>query len=138
MPALQSSIDDIRVAAAAADRMKATDIVAFDVTVPLGITDIMMVATASNERQVLAVAEEIERDLYLKCGKRQPREREGLTEGLWVLLDSGDYVIHVMHTESRGFYNLERLWRDCPQIDLQLEHPETSAVDAGTDDSDAE
>ena len=43
-----------------------------------------------------------------------------------------------MHTESRGFYNLERLWRDCPQIDLQLEHPETSAVDAGTDDSNAE
>lgn len=138
MPALQSSIDDIRVAAAAADRMKATDIVAFDVTVPLGITDIMMVATASNERQVLAVAEEIERDLYLKCGKRQPREREGLTEGQWVLLDYGDYVIHVMHTEFRGFYNLERLWRDCPQIDLQLEHPEISAVDAGTDDSDAE
>ena len=57
MPALQTSIDDIRIAAAAADRMKAADIVAFDVTVPLGITDIMMVATASNERQVLAAAE---------------------------------------------------------------------------------
>ena len=63
MPALQSSIDDIRVAAAAADRMKATDIVAFDVTVPLGITDIMKVDTASNERPVLAVAEQIERHL---------------------------------------------------------------------------
>ena len=124
MPALQSSIDDIRVAAAAADRMKATDIVAFDVTVPLGITDIMMVATASNERQVLAVAEEIERDLYLKCGKRQPREREGLTEGQWVLLDYGDFVIHVMHQESREYYRLERLWKDCPSIDLQLEHAE--------------
>lgn len=135
MPALQTSIDDIRIAAAAADRMKAADIVAFDVTVPLGITDIMMVATASNERQVLAVAEEIERDLYLKCGKRQPREREGLTEGQWVLLDYGDYVIHVMHEESRKFYNLERLWLDCPQIDLQLEHPETSAS-AAADESD--
>ena len=135
MPALQTSIDDIRIAAAAADRMKAADIVAFDVTVPLGITDIMMVATASNERQVLAVAEEIERDLYLKCGKRQPREREGLTEGQWVLLDYGDYVIHVMHEESRKFYNLERLWRDCPQIDLQPEHPETSAS-AASDESD--
>ena len=135
MPALQTSIDDIRIAAAAADRMKAADIVAFDVTVPLGITDIMMVATASNERQVLAVAEEIERGPYLKCGKRQPREREGLTEGQWVLLDYGDYVIHVMHEESRKFYNLERLWRDCPQIDLQLEHPETSAS-AASDESD--
>ena len=75
MPALQSSIDDIRIAAEAADRIKARDIVAFDVTEPLGITDIMMIAGASNERQVLAVAEEIERDLYVKCGGRQPRER---------------------------------------------------------------
>lgn len=126
MPALQSSIDDILVAAAAADRVKATDIVAFDVTEPLGITDIMMIATASNERQVLAVAEEIERDLYTKCSKRQPREREGLTEGQWVLLDYGDYVIHVMHVESREFYGLERLWCDCPQIDLKIEHPQSA------------
>ncbi|MBT1173349.1 ribosome silencing factor [Bifidobacterium sp. MA2] len=130
MPALQSSIDDIRIAAQAADRVKATDIVAFDVTVPLGITDIMMIAGASNERQVLAVAEEIEKDLYLKCGGRQPREREGLTEGQWVLLDYGDYVIHVMHEESREFYGLERLWRDCPQIDLELEHPESASESA--------
>ena len=61
MPAVQDSIDAIRIAAAAADRMKATDLVAFDVTEPLAITDAMLVATASNERQVLAVAEEIEK-----------------------------------------------------------------------------
>lgn len=126
MPAVQDSIDAIRIAAAAADRMKATDLVAFDVTEPLAITDAMLVATASNERQVLAVAEEIEKDLYFKSGKRQPRSREGLTEGQWVLLDYGDFVIHVMHQESRDFYRLERLWKDCPSIDLQLEHPETS------------
>ena len=114
MPAVQDSIDAIRIAAAAADRMKATDLVAFDVTEPLAITDAMLVATASNERQVLAVAEEIEKDLYLKSGKRQPRSREGLTEGQWVLLDYGDFVIHVMHQESRDFYRLERLWKDCP------------------------
>ena len=122
MPALQDSIDAIRIAAAAADRMKATDIVAFDVTEPLAITDAMLIASASNERQVLAVAEEIEKDLYLKAGKRQPRSREGLTEGQWVLLDYGDFVIHVMHQESREYYRLERLWKDCPSIDLQLEH----------------
>ena len=126
MPAVQDSIDAIRIAAAAADRMKATDLVAFDVTEPLAITDAMLIATASNERQVLSVAEEIEKDLYLKSGKRQPRSREGLTEGQWVLLDYGDFVIHVMHQESRDFYRLERLWKDCPSIDLQLEHPETS------------
>lgn len=95
-------------------------------TGPLGITDVMMIAGASNERQVLAVAEEIEKDLYLKCDGRKPRDREGLTEGQWVLLDYGDYVIHVMHEESREFYGLERLWRDCPQIDLELAHPESA------------
>ena len=115
MPAVQDSIDAIRIAAAAADRMKATDLVAFDVTEPLAITDAMLVATASNERQVLAVAEEIEKDLYLKSGKRQPRSREGLTEGQWVLLDYGDFVIHVMHQESRDFYRLERLWKEFSQ-----------------------
>jgi len=86
----------------------------------------MMIAGASNERQVLAVAEEIEKDLFLKCSGRQPRSREGLTEGQWVLLDYGDFVIHVMHEESREFYGLERLWRDCPAIDLELAHPETA------------
>ena len=120
MPAVQDSINAIRVAAEAADRIKATDIVAFDVADLLGITDIMMIAGASNERQVLAVAEEIEKDLFLKCDGRQPRSREGLTEGQWVLLDYGDFVIHVMHDEAREFYGLERLWKDCESIDLQL------------------
>ena len=99
MPALQDSINAVRVAAEAADRIKATDIVAFDVADLLGITDIMMIAGASNER---------------------------LTEGQWVLLDYGDFVVHVMHEESREFYGLERLWRDCPAIDLELAHPETA------------
>ena len=130
MPALQDSINAVRVAAEAADRIKATDIVAFDVADLLGITDIMMIAGASrgiaHRQRVLAVAEEIEKDLFLKCSGRQPRSREGLTEGQWVLLDYGDFVIHVMHEESREFYGLERLWRDCPAIDLELAHPETA------------
>ena len=125
MPALQDSINAVRVAAEAADRIKATDIVAFDVADLLGITDIMMIAGASNERQVLAIAEEVEKDLHLKA-RLSPRSREGLTEGQWVLLDYGDFVVHVMHEESREFYGLERLWRDCPAIDLELAHPETA------------
>lgn len=119
MAAVQVSIDALRVAAGAADRIKASDVVAFDVSEVLGITDAMLIAGASNERQVLAVAEEIEKDLYLQC-QRSPRSREGLTEGQWVLLDYGDFLIHVMHDDSRAFYGLERLWRDCPSIDLQL------------------
>ena len=126
MPAVQDSIDAIRIAAAAADRMKAIDLVAFDVTEPLAITDAMLVATASNERQVLAVAEEIEKDLYLKSGKRQPRSREGLTEGQWVLLDYGCIVVHVFNDEARKFYSLEHLWADGEEVDLSalLPHAE--------------
>lgn len=125
MSAATSTIESIRIAAAAADRIKAEDIVAFDVSDLLAFTEVMMIASATNERQVLAVAEEIEKDLYVK-EHRSPRSREGLTEGQWVLLDYGDFVIHVMHEESRAYYGLERLWRDQPTIDLQLEHPEES------------
>lgn len=130
MTAAQESIEAIRIAAAAADRLKAFDIIAFDVSNLLGITDIMMIATASNERQVLAVAEEIEKDLYLRAGHREARSREGLEQAQWVLLDYGDFVVHVMHEESRGFYGLERLWRDCPTVDLQLAHPEHAPAPA--------
>ena len=125
MTAAHTTIDAIRIAATAADRLKASDIVAFDVTDLLAFTEVMMIASASNERQVLAIAEEVEKDLYLKS-KRSARSREGLTEGQWILLDYGDFVIHIMHQESRDYYGLERLWRDQPTVDLQLEHPEES------------
>ena len=124
MTALESSIASIRIAAAAADRMKAHDIVAYDVSDALGSCDGMLIASAPNERQVLAIAEEVEKDLFLNDGKRQPRSREGVQEAQWILLDYGDFIVHVMHDEARDFYHLERLWRDCPQIELPLEHPE--------------
>ena len=128
MAALESSVNAIRIAAAAADRLKATNIQAFDVSNLLGITDAMLVVSASNERQVLAVSEEIEKDLYLKDNKRKALSREGLELAQWILLDFGDFVIHIMHEEAREFYRLERLWNDCPAIDLQLpEHDESDA-----------
>ena len=134
MAALESSVNAIRIAASAADRLKATNCQAFDVSNLLGITDAMLVVSASNERQVLAVSEEIEKDLYLKDNKRKPISREGLELAQWVLLDFGDFVIHIMHEEAREFYRLERLWNDCPVIDLQL--PEHSESDADGDDGD--
>lgn len=136
MTATQQSIASVRIAAAAADRLKAGDIAAYDVTVPVAITEIMLVVTASNERQVLAVAQEIEKDLYLKDGHREPLAREGLEEAQWVLLDFGDFVVHVMHEDAREFYALDRLWGDCPSIDLELpEHPDDDA-DAAVSDGD--
>jgi len=136
MAALESSVNAIRIAAAAADRLKATNIQAFDVSNLLGITDAMLVVSASNERQVLAVSEEIEKDLYLKDNKRKALSREGLELAQWILLDFGDFVVHIMHEEAREFYRLERLWNDCPAIDLQL--PEHDDDDARGDDDDAQ
>lgn len=133
MAALESSVNAIRIAAAAADRLKATNCQAFDVNNLLGITDAMLIVSASNERQVLAVSEEIEKDLYLKDNKRKPISREGLELAQWVLLDFGDFVIHIMHEEAREFYRLERLWNDCPAIDLQL--PDHDESDADGDDA---
>lgn len=136
MAALESSISAIRIAAAAADRLKATNEQAFDVSDLLGITDAMLVVSASNERQVLAVAEEIEKDLYLKDNKRKALSREGLELAQWILLDFGDFVVHVMHEEARAFYRLERLWNDCPAIDLQLpEHASETGDAIETEDS---
>ncbi len=140
MTALESSVKAVRIAAAAADRLKATDEQAFDVSDLLGITDAMLVVSASNERQVLAVAEEIEKDLFLKDNKRKALSREGLELAQWILLDFGDFVVHVMHEEARQFYRLERLWNDCPAIDLQLpEHAgETEESSENNDDNTSE
>lgn len=125
MTAFKESIDAARVAAAGADEMKGADIVAFDVSETLGLTDIFLIATGSSPRHVLSIAEEVEKQMHLQLSTN-PREREGLDEGQWVLLDFGDIVVHVMDQDSRDFYDLERLWSQCPRIDLQLpEHVDT-------------
>ncbi len=102
-------------ALAAADKL-ATDVVAIDVSEQLVITDVFLLAAAPNDRQVRAIVEAIEERL-LKSGVK-PVRREGEREGRWVLLDFGDLVVHVQHAEEREYYALERLWRDCPLVDL--------------------
>jgi ribosome-associated protein len=101
---------------AAADKL-AADIVLIDVSDRLVITDVFVIATGTNERQVEAIVESIEERLQLNGVK--PLRREGRRDGRWVLLDYSDIVVHVQHTEERLFYALERLWRDCPTIPFQ-------------------
>lgn len=105
-------------AAAAADKL-AEDIVAFDVSEQLSIADIFIVCSAPNERQVGAIVDGVEERLRGLGAK--PVHREGDRDNRWVLLDYLDLVVHVQHSEERAFYALERLWRDCPTVDLQLE-----------------
>ncbi|MDQ1286819.1 MAG: ribosome-associated protein [Actinomycetota bacterium] len=105
-------------ALAAADKL-ATDVVALDVSDQLVITDVFLLASAPNDRQVRAIVDSIEESLHRLSVK--PLRREGEREGRWVLLDFGDLVVHVQHTDERQYYALERLWHDCPPIDLPAE-----------------
>jgi ribosome-associated protein len=102
-------------AAAAADKL-ATDIIAYDVSEQLVITDVFLLCSASNDRQVRSIVDEIEEKL--KAAGVRPVRREGEREGRWVLLDYLDIVVHIQHAEERTFYALERLWKDCPRLPL--------------------
>ncbi len=102
-------------AQAAADK-KAQDIVVIDVGDQLVITDVFLLASAPNERQVQAIVDAIEESLLALPEKAKPVRREGERAGRWVLLDYVDIVVHVQHTEEREFYALDRLWKDCPTI----------------------
>ena len=119
MTAPESSIAIARTAAKAASDKIAEDIVAIDVSERLAITDVFLIASAPTERQVNAIVDGIEEELHKQ--DLRPVRREGRSEGRWVLLDYAGVVIHVQHQEDRVFYALERLWKDCPFIDLQLD-----------------
>lgn len=134
MSASESSIAIARTAARAATDKIAQDIVAMDVSERLAITDVFLVASAPSERQVNAIVDGIEEELSKQDLK--PVRREGRSEGRWVLLDYAEVVIHVQHQEDRVFYALERLWGDCPKVDLQLEDG-ANAADSDNGSADA-
>ncbi|MEU4198027.1 ribosome silencing factor [Kribbella sp. NPDC026611] len=117
MPASERAIELLTAAADAAHDKKAENVLAFDVSEQLAITDAFLVASASNDRQVRAIVDAIEEKLRVDFDAK-PVRREGAREGRWVLLDYLEIVIHVQHDEERAFYSLERLWRDCPIIPL--------------------
>ncbi|MEC9053121.1 MAG: ribosome silencing factor [Actinomycetota bacterium] len=116
MTATDHALELIVTAARAAGEKKGEQIVAFDVSEQLAITDAFLIISASNERQVGAIVDAVE-DALREAGAK-PIRREGQRDGRWVLLDYGDIVVHVQHEEERQFYALERLWRDCPAIEL--------------------
>ncbi len=107
----------LKVMALAADEKQGEDPVALDVSGPLPLTDIFFLVSGRNERNVVAIAGEIE-DKMIEAGAK-PLRREGRSEGRWILLDFGDVVAHVFHEEDRMYYSLERLWKDCPAIPLE-------------------
>jgi len=112
----------LQLAAVAADSKGGQDIIALDVSGPLPLTDVFLLVSGRVERNVIAIASEVE-DRLNESGVKTLR-REGKGEGRWVLLDFGDVVVHVFHEEDRMYYALERLWKDCPVLPVELPVPE--------------
>ena len=127
MTSTQPSSTQVAIAAAraAADK-QATDIVVLDVRATLVITDLFVICTAGNPRQLKTVIEAIEERIR-ELGER-PARREGDPDAGWWLLDYVDVVVHVFAPEQRDYYDLERLWRDAPTVDWQ---PRADAASGG-------
>ncbi|MEU8803735.1 ribosome silencing factor [Spirillospora sp. NPDC048819] len=117
MTASERAAQLVRIAAEAAGDKLADDILAYDVSEQLVITDAFVLCSAPSDRQVRAIVDEVEKRLREE-GDAKPVRREGEREGRWVLLDYADIIVHIQHEEDRMFYALERLWKDCPLLDL--------------------
>lgn len=125
MTATEEAIRMATIAARAASDKLADDVVVIDVSGQLVITDCFVIASASNDRQVNAIVDEVEEQMRLAGYK--PARREGTREGRWVLLDYIDIVAHIQHQDERNFYALDRLWRDCPLVPVELDTDESLA-----------
>lgn len=116
MTATPRAIELTEIAALAAAEKLANDIVAYDVSDQLAITDAFLLCSGANDRQVRSIIDEVE--IRLKQAGATLVRREGEQEGRWVLLDYSDLVVHVQNADERVFYSLERIWKDCPLIPL--------------------
>ena len=117
MTAPQISIDRATVAAKAADEKLGKNIAVIDVSNVMAITDVFVIVSADNERQVAAIVQEVEDDLTEQGV--EPKRREGNRENRWVLLDYGNFVVHIQRDAEREFYGLDRLYADCPAIEVE-------------------
>jgi len=106
------------IAAQAVSDKLGTEIMALDVSEHLPLSDVFVVCSGRNERMVQAIADEVDRTLT-EAGSPPLRE-EGRSLGRWALLDCGEIIVHIFHEEERLFYQLERLWRDSPVIELPV------------------
>jgi ribosome-associated protein len=108
--------DAVTIAARAASEKKATDLVVLDLRKAASFTEYFLICTGASTRQVQAISNAVEEAL-LKSGKR-PGHIEGYSSTEWILLDYGDFIVHVFGPASRRFYDLERLWRDAPRVEV--------------------
>jgi ribosome-associated protein len=104
----------VREAVSAADDRKAIDLKVLHLQKISDFTDYFLICSGSSERQVQAIADGVQEKL--RSERVRPLHIEGYNRGQWVLLDYGDFVVHVFQEEPRHFYSLERLWGDAPDV----------------------
>ncbi|HWD24859.1 MAG TPA: ribosome silencing factor [Acidimicrobiales bacterium] len=111
------TLELVTVAARAAASKTLERTTVLDVGELFGITDHFLITGGRNDRQVRSIVDEIQRQLR-EAGERTVRPLEGLGDLAWVLLDYGDFIVHVFSDEARDFYDLERLWRDARRVEI--------------------
>ena len=116
MPASKSVINLTQIAARAVAEKLGTDMIALDLSDQIVLSEVFLIATGGNVRQVDSIADFVEEKLR-EIGEK-PARREGTEE--WVLLDYSDLVVHIQSTTLRNYYMLDRLWNDCPRIELDI------------------
>ena len=122
MPPRKSTLELTQIAAAAAIEKLGSDLLAIDLSEQMLLSEVFLLISGGNERQIDAIADEVERQLSLLGEK--PTRRESSEN--WILLDYQDLVVHVQTQQAREYYSLDRLWNDCPSIKLNA----VSAADA--------
>jgi ribosome-associated protein len=116
MPASKSVIEITQLAARAAADKFGDEMVAIDLSDQMVLSEVFLIITAANIPMLRSIADEVEEKLR-QAGEK-PARREGTDE--WVLLDYSDLVVHIQSKELRGYYLLDRLWNDCPTIELDV------------------
>jgi len=108
---------EVRLAVRCAAEKKAIDLRVLDLRQVASFTEFFVIASGANQRQVQAIADEITEQLKKQLNSRAIRI-EGYNTGEWVLIDFGDFVVHIFDKDAREFYDLERLWRDAQRVEL--------------------
>jgi len=109
--------ESVKLALHSASEKKAFDLVGLDLREVASFTEFFIIASGSNQRQVQAIADEIEEQLKKEL-KSKPVRTEGYSTAEWVLMDYGDFIVHIFEQKAREFYDLERLWRDARKVEL--------------------
>jgi ribosome-associated protein len=122
MPASKACVDRTQIAARAAVDKFGSELVALDLSDQSVLSEVFLIITAANAKMIDAIADEVEEQLRLVGDK--PLRRESSAE--WILLDYSDLVVHIQSSELRRYYMLDRLWNDCPKIDLDIVREEAA------------